>query len=62
MFWRRAALIPGVNGLSDKGSLDGLGLYIPQMKRVRRDIIETYKILRGFDGINHERMFPLANI
>ena len=57
---RFTRLIPGMAGLSYEERLSGLGLYSLEFRRVRGDLIETYKILTGLDKIDSERMFPMV--
>ena len=44
---RFTRLIPGMAGLSYEEGLNQLGLYSLEFRRVRGDLIETYKILTG---------------
>ena len=52
-------LIPGMAGLSYEERLSWLGLYSLELRRVRGDLIETYKTLTGLDRVDSERMFPM---
>ena len=52
--------IPGMIGLSYEERLSQLGLYSLAFRRVRGDLIETYKILRGLDRVDSKRMFPMV--
>ena len=47
-------------GLSYEERLSRLGFYSPEFRRVRGDLIETYKILTGLDRVDSERMFPMV--
>jgi len=51
-------LIPGMEGFSDEERLSRLGLDSLEFRRMRGDLIETYWILRGFDRVDAERLFP----
>ena len=52
-------LIPGMSGLSYEERLDRLGLYSMEFRRLRGDLIETYKILKGLDKLDAGRLFPM---
>ena len=56
---RFTRLIPGMAGLSYEERLSRLGLYSLEFRRMRGDLIETYKILTGLDRVDSERMFPM---
>jgi len=51
-------MIPGMKSLSYEEQLRTLGLYSLEFRRMRGDLIETYRILRGLDRVDLERMFP----
>ena len=51
-------MIPGMKSLSYEEQLRTLGLYSLEFRRVRGDLTETYRILRGLDRVDVERMFP----
>ena len=56
---RFTSLIPGMAGLSYVERLERLGLYTLEFRRMRGDLIETYKIIKGLDTLEAENMFPL---
>ena len=56
---RFTRLIPGMSGLSYEERLDRLGLYSLEFRRLRGDLIETYKILKGLDRLDAGRLFPM---
>ncbi|XP_055492007.1 uncharacterized protein LOC129697443 [Leucoraja erinacea] len=56
---RFTRLIPGMPGLSYEERLDRLGLYLLEFRRLRGDLIETYKILKGLDRLDAGRLFPM---
>ena len=56
---RFTRLIPGMSGLSYEERLDRLGLYSLEFRRLRGDLIETYKILKELDKLDAGRLFPM---
>ena len=57
---RFTRLIPEMRGLAYEESLSRLGLYSLEFRRLRGDLIETYKIMKGLDGVEAARLFPLT--
>ena len=53
-------MLAGVEGVSYKDRLDKLGLFSLEQRRLRGDLIEIYKIMRGTDRVNSQRVFPRA--
>ena len=53
-------LIPKMRGLSHEERLNSLGLYSLEFRRVRGDQIEVYKMMKGIDKVDVERMLPLV--
>ena len=51
-------MIPGMKSSLYEERLKTLGLFSLEFRRMRGDLIETYRILRGLDGVAMERMFP----
>ena len=56
---RFTRLTPGLAGLSYVERLERLGLYTLEFRRMRGDLIETYKIIKGLDTLEAGSMFPL---
>ena len=48
-----------MRGLDYEERLNRLGLYSLEFRRLRRDLIETYKIMKGLDRVEVERFFQL---
>ena len=57
---RFTRMIPGMKGLSYEEQLRNLAPYSMEFKSMRGDQVETYRILRGLDRVDVERMFPLV--
>jgi len=57
---RFTRLIPEMRGLPYEERLSRLGLYSLEFRRMRGDLIETYKIMKGIDKIEAGKLFPLV--
>ena len=57
---RFTRMIPGMVGLTYDERLRILGLYSLEFRRLRGDLIETYKIMNGLDRVDVGKLFPLA--
>ena len=57
---RATKLVHGFNKMSYEQRLEALGLYSLQQRRLRGDLIETYKILTGKEKINSDQLFQKA--
>ena len=57
---RFTRLIPELRGLAYQERLSRLGLYSLEFRRMRGDLIETYKIMKGIVKIEAGKLFPLA--
>eukprot|EP00061_Rhincodon_typus_P005166 g24374.t1 len=55
---RFTRMLLGMEGLSYKERLDRLGFFSLEHGRLRGDLIEVYKIVRGIDRINGSFLFP----
>jgi len=53
---RLTRLIPGLAGLTYDVRLSGLGLYLPEFRRMRGEPHRNYKILTGLDKVHSEGM------
>eukprot|EP00061_Rhincodon_typus_P006310 g26830.t1 len=51
-------MLPGLKGLSYRERLNRLGQFSLEHRRVRGDLIEVYKIMRGMDRVNSYGLFP----
>ena len=49
---RFTRLIPELRGLDYEERLSRLGLYSLEFRRMRGDLIETYKIMKGIDRVD----------
>ena len=56
---RFTRMLPGFRHLSYRERLNKLGLYSLERRRLRGDLIEVFKILRGIDRVDVNRLFPL---
>jgi ribonuclease P/MRP protein subunit RPP40 len=57
---RATKMIDGFNKLSYERRLEETGLTTLVVRRARGDLIETFKILKGFDNIDYKIFFTLA--
>ena len=58
---RATKLVPGFRGLSYDERLKRLDMFSLKDRRIRGDLIETFKILKNIDHINHEHFFELSS-
>ena len=58
---RFTRMIDGVRDLEYKHRLKSLGLPSLKFRRLQGDLIETFKIIKGFDKINSEKFFTLSH-
>ena len=58
---RATKKIPALRNLSYEDRLKRLDLFSLQKRRLRGDLIETFKILKGFDKINPDLLFQVDN-
>ena len=51
-------MLPGLDGFSYKERMDRLGLFCLGRRRLRGDLTEVYKIMRGIDQLDSQHLFP----
>ena len=54
---RATRLIPGLARLSYEERLKETGLYTLERRRLRGDMIEMFKIMKGIDKISEDELF-----
>ena len=54
---RFTKILPGLDGLSYKVRLDRLGFFSLECRRLRGDLVEVYKIMRGIDKVDSQHLF-----
>ena len=57
---RFTRFIPKMRGLSYEEIFKSLGLYSLEFRRMRGGQIEVYKMIKGMDKVDVERMLPLV--
>ena len=50
-------MIPGLARLSYEERLKEIGLYLRERRRLRGDMIEMFKIMKGIDKISADELF-----
>ena len=55
---RFTRMLPGMEGISYEERLEKLGLFSLERLRLRDDLIEIYKIMRGMDRVDSQKLFP----
>ena len=58
---RATKLIPGFRGLTYEERLKRLDMFSLKDRRIRGDLIETYKILKNIDNVSLENFFELSS-
>ena len=54
---RFTRMLPGMEGISYDERLEKLGLFSPERRRLKGDLIEVYKIMRGMDRVDSQKLF-----
>ena len=57
---RFTRMLPGMEGISYEERLEKLGLFSLERRRLRGDLIEVYKIMRGMDRLDSQKLFPMV--
>ena len=55
---RFTRMLPGVEGISYEERLEKVGLFSLERRRLRGDLIEVCKIMRGMDRVDSQKLFP----
>ena len=58
---RATKLIPSIRHISYERRLTHLNLYSLEKRRLRGQLIETFKILKGIENIDYRKLFTLSN-
>ena len=58
---RATKLIPSIRHLGYKRRLERLNLYLLEKRRLRGQLIETFKILKGINNIDYNHLFTFNN-
>ena len=57
---RITRMLPGLESMDYDQRLRELGLYSLERRRMRGDMIEVHKVLRGIDRVDSQLLFPRA--
>jgi len=55
-------MVKGLKKLPYETRLKKLGIYSLERRRLRGDLIETFKILTGRERVNYSKLFELADV
>ena len=59
---RATRMMGGLNGYSYEERLEIVNLLSLEMRRLRSDLIEVFKIMNGFEGLSVEEFFELSDV
>ena len=59
---RFTRMLPGLTGVGYEERLSKLGLFSLERWRLRGDLIEVYKMMRGIDRVDSQRLFPRVEV
>ena len=59
---RMSKLVPELKDLSYEVRCEKLGLSTLERRRIRGDLIETFKIVHGYENVNREKFFEFADL
>jgi len=59
---RFTGMLPGMKGRSWEERLRELELFSPERRRMRGDLIEVYKMIRGIDRVDSQILFPRVEV
>ena len=59
---RATRMVKGLEKLPYETRLKKLGIYCLERRRLRGDLIETFKILTGREHVNYSKFFELADV
>ena len=59
---RFTRMLPGLGSMPYENRLSELGLFSLERRRIRGDLIEVYKMMRGIDRVDSQRLFPRAEM
>ena len=55
---RFTRILPGMEGISYEERLENLGLFSLERRKLRGNLIEVNKIMRGVDRVDSQKLFP----
>ncbi len=58
---RATKLMPDLQDMSYDQRLEALNIFPLEIRRLRCDLIETYKIMHGFEKVNKDKFFTMSD-